>query len=269
MFSFSRPSAFVQKKLLTQVLHVGFSYLYFPVTLGAQRVYQPFGICEGLIGRLCNIGITMKKRGFAAEFDPLVASLLHGTPFKDAWYLDPVTFDMVQNTPGGVEERRKVLKEARQSEFGFMEDSMLEEYWEHIHFTEDNKTIPVEAEKEKNKDEEGREEEEDKDKETTEEGEEENKEQEGKDMNKEKEKENGGLEWLKEVADSASAIRTSLQEFKAGCAKLEEALLQMASLPEKLLTADKDVRNGINFRKRKPSTDKSLEPVQKCSKKGL
>ena len=42
------------------------------------------------------------------------------------------------------------------------------------------------------------------------------------------------LESLKDVADSASAIRASLQEFKAGCAKLEEALLQIATLPEKL-----------------------------------
>ena len=49
--------------------------------------------------------------------------------------------------------------------------------------------------------------------------------------------------WLKDAADSTSAIRASLQEFKAGCAKLEETLLQIATLPEKLLTADKDVRN--------------------------
>ena len=242
--------------------------MYFPVTLAPQRVFQPFVLCEGLLGKLCTIATTMRKRGLAEDVDPLVATLLEGGSLTDCWYLDPVTFSTVQNTAGGLSERRKVVQEVRKINFGAMSENLLDEYWQHLQFTQAKKSLPVEPEKEKDKEEEAPEE-------APEEGpeeapeEEESKEQEGRDMDKEKEKEDDGLEWLKDVADSASAIRASLQQIKAGCAKLEEALLQMASLPEKLLTADKDVRNGINFRKRKPSTDKSLEPVQKCSKKGL
>ena len=79
-------------------------------------------LCEGLMGKLCSIATTMRKRGFAADLDPLVASLLQGCPRKDSWYLDPVTFSMVQNTAGGIQERRRAVREARKTDFGYMDD---------------------------------------------------------------------------------------------------------------------------------------------------